>query len=99
MIAGDSKESSCNGFKQSLDDRLEEFLKTVLLSDTEFENKYKEICDNLLEIFQPLFPKCKIINFGSTAVGVGFKNCDLDIYLDIGINFFVCLYSIRCMKC
>ncbi|KAK2588356.1 hypothetical protein KPH14_004371 [Odynerus spinipes] len=36
------------------------------------------------KIFGSIFPKCHTYRFGSTLTGLGFKGCDLDIYMDIG---------------
>lgn len=88
-IAEDTKNFSCdNDNILSFDDQLKIFLNKILLEETEIDMNYKAVCNELLEIFKPIFLKCKVTNFGSTAIGLGFKNCDLDIYLDIGILFF-----------
>ncbi|XP_015186857.1 PREDICTED: speckle targeted PIP5K1A-regulated poly(A) polymerase [Polistes dominula] len=65
--------------------QLETFLNTVLLSDTEVEERYESICKFLDEKFASVFPNCRSYRFGSTQMGLGFKECDLDIYMDIGV--------------
>ncbi|XP_033218690.1 speckle targeted PIP5K1A-regulated poly(A) polymerase-like isoform X2 [Belonocnema kinseyi] len=69
-----------NGF----DDQLSSFLNAIALSQTEIETLYESVCVNLNRLFQQSFPKCKTNRFGSTVTELGFKNCDLDIYVDIG---------------
>ncbi|XP_015187107.1 PREDICTED: speckle targeted PIP5K1A-regulated poly(A) polymerase-like isoform X2 [Polistes dominula] len=62
--------------------QLETFLNTVLLNDKEIEERYDSICKFLDEIFASEFPKCRFVRFGSTRMGLAFKDCDLDVYLD-----------------
>lgn len=66
------------------DDQLSSFLNAIALSKTEIETLYETVCVNLNRIFQQSFPKCKTHRFGSTVTELCFKNCDLDIYMDIG---------------
>ncbi|XP_076236137.1 speckle targeted PIP5K1A-regulated poly(A) polymerase [Calliopsis andreniformis] len=68
----------------SFDDQLAAFLDAVQLTDDEIESRYGSICTQLDKIFKVIFPKCKTYKFGSTQTGLGFKECDLDIYMDIG---------------
>ena len=70
--------------KTTFDNQLVAFLNAVQLTDAEIETRYECIITQLDEIFKPLFPKCKSYKFGSTQTGLGFKECDLDIYMDIG---------------
>jgi len=35
------------------------------------------------------FPECKLVPFGSTFTGLGFKNCDLDIFVNLGKDFSI----------
>lgn len=65
--------------------QLETFLNTVLLSDIEVEARYESICKFLDKTFAFVFPNCRSYRFGSTQMGLGFKECDLDIYMDIGV--------------
>ncbi|XP_078052870.1 poly(A) RNA polymerase, mitochondrial isoform X2 [Augochlora pura] len=68
----------------SYDDQLTAFLNATQLTDAEIETKYEPICIQLDKLFKIVFPKCKTYKFGSTQMGLGFKGCDLDIYMDIG---------------
>ncbi|XP_031844900.1 speckle targeted PIP5K1A-regulated poly(A) polymerase isoform X2 [Nomia melanderi] len=53
-------------------------VKHIFEKDTTFHNHHLD------KIFKVVFPKCKTYKFGSTQTGLGFKECDLDIYMDIG---------------
>lgn len=64
--------------------QLLKFLNEIQLTDMEIKTRYESICTHLDEIFKVVFPKSKTYKFGSTQTGLGFKGCDLDIYLDIG---------------
>lgn len=68
----------------TFDNQLVKFLNAVQLTDEEIEAKYDSVCTQLDQIFQLLFPNCKTYKFGSTQIGLGFKECDLDICMDIG---------------
>ncbi|CAL7941439.1 unnamed protein product [Xylocopa violacea] len=68
----------------TFDNQLANFLNEVQLTDDVIEARYESVCTQLDKIFRPIFPKCKTYRFGSTQVGLGFKECDLDIYMDIG---------------
>ncbi|XP_043605338.1 speckle targeted PIP5K1A-regulated poly(A) polymerase-like isoform X3 [Bombus pyrosoma] len=70
--------------KSTFDDQLMIFLNTVQLTDIELETRYKSVCTQMDKIFKVIFPRCKTYRFGSTQTGLGFKECDLDIYMDIG---------------
>ncbi|KOX81065.1 Speckle targeted PIP5K1A-regulated poly(A) polymerase [Melipona quadrifasciata] len=50
----------------------------------QIETRYESVCTHLDKIFKMVFPKCETYRFGSTQTGLGFKECDLDIYMDIG---------------
>ncbi|XP_047345837.1 speckle targeted PIP5K1A-regulated poly(A) polymerase-like [Vespa velutina] len=65
--------------------QLDAFLNAVLLSNTEVETRYESICKSLSIIFASVFPNCQTYRFGSTYTELGFKECDLDIYMDIGV--------------
>lgn len=69
----------------SFDDQLASFLKQVALSDSETDGMYDQVCFHLNRLFRQAFPKCRTYRFGSTVTGLCFKNCDLDIYMNIGI--------------
>ncbi|KAG6795889.1 speckle targeted PIP5K1A-regulated poly(A) polymerase isoform X2 [Apis mellifera caucasica] len=68
----------------TFDNQLIMFLNAIQLNDIEIETKYESVCTQLDEIFKVIFPKCKTYRFGSSQTGLGFKECDLDIYMDIG---------------
>ncbi|KAK1137487.1 hypothetical protein K0M31_001994 [Melipona bicolor] len=68
----------------TFDNQLIIFLNAIQLSDAEIETRYESVCTHLDKIFKMVFPKCKTYRFGSTQTGLGFKECDLDIYMDIG---------------
>lgn len=70
----------------TFDNQLMMFLNAIQLNDIEIETKYESVCTQLNEIFKVIFPKCKTYRFGSSQTGLGFKECDLDIYMDIGMN-------------
>lgn len=68
----------------TFDEQLEAFLDRVSMSDVEIETKYEPTCRTLENIFRNVYPCCRIHRFGSTISGLGFKHCDLDIYVDTG---------------
>lgn len=68
----------------TFDEQLTLFLNTIELTDFEIETRYESVCTHLAKIFKVVFPKCKTYKFGSTQTRLGFKECDLDIYMDIG---------------
>ncbi|XP_029052025.1 speckle targeted PIP5K1A-regulated poly(A) polymerase-like [Osmia bicornis bicornis] len=68
----------------TFENQLTMFLNAVQLTDFEIETRYETVCTHLDKIFKVIFPKCKTYKFGSTQTGLGFKECDLDIYMDIG---------------
>lgn len=74
--------------ESSFDEQLSVFLNKVAISDSEIKSRYELTCRKLEEIFKRhIYATCKVYRFGSTVTGLGFKNCDLDIYLDSGIIF------------
>lgn len=71
--------------ESTFDKQLEVFFNKVAINDYEIKSRYELTCRKLEEIFQrEVYNTCKVYNFGSTVTGLGFKNCDLDIYLDLG---------------
>lgn len=79
--------------KSTFDNQLMMFLNAVQLTDIELETRYNSICTQMDKIFKEIFPRCKTYRFGSTQTGLGFKECDLDIYMDIGkTQFFIQFY-------
>ncbi|CAK9826578.1 Speckle targeted PIP5K1A-regulated poly(A) polymerase [Anthophora retusa] len=67
----------------TFDDQLQMFLNAVQLTNAEIETRYESVCTELDRIFRVVFPKCKTYKFGSIQTGLGFKECDLDIYMDV----------------
>ncbi|XP_008211725.2 speckle targeted PIP5K1A-regulated poly(A) polymerase [Nasonia vitripennis] len=74
--------------ESTFDEQLAVFLDKVAIKESDIIWRYEPTCEKLNEIFQTVFPKCKTYRFGSTVSGLGFRNCDLDIYIDPG--FPVC---------
>ncbi|XP_076650695.1 poly(A) RNA polymerase, mitochondrial isoform X5 [Halictus rubicundus] len=70
--------------KTTFDEQLATFLNAIQLTNAEIETRYESVCTHLDKTFKAVFPKCKTYKFGSTQMGLGFKECDLDIYIDIG---------------
>lgn len=74
--------------ESTFDEQLTAFLNKVAISESEIKSRYELTCRKLEEIFQrQVYATCKVCRFGSTVTGLGFKNCDLDMYLDIGNGF------------
>ena len=55
--------------------------KLVCLDDSNLATR-KRICQNFKNVLQPKF-HVDIYQFGSSSNGLGFKGCDLDVFLDI----------------
>ncbi|XP_043255000.1 speckle targeted PIP5K1A-regulated poly(A) polymerase-like [Colletes gigas] len=72
----------------TFDNQLVTLLNTTQLTEMEVKTKYECICVHLCMILKTVFPKCEVYKFGSTRTGLGFKDCDLDIYVDIGMPIF-----------
>lgn len=68
----------------SFNDQVSKFLDAISISPDEIQTIYESTCTRLQQVFQKNFNSCKTYRFGSTVSGLGFKNCDLDVYLDIG---------------
>ncbi|XP_017792713.1 PREDICTED: speckle targeted PIP5K1A-regulated poly(A) polymerase-like [Habropoda laboriosa] len=77
----------------TFDNQLQMFLNAVQLTDTEIESKYESVCTDLNKIFKVIFPNCKTYKFGSIQTGLGFKECDLDIYMDVRYNSMYTTFS------
>ena len=39
------------------------------------------VCELLQSVLEEVFPKCKVVQFGSSASGLGMKGCDIDLTL------------------
>lgn len=75
---------NCFDSKMSVDAQLACILDKILLTEAEITELYDPICRELNEIFRSFFKNCQTYKYGSTTIGLGFKNSDLDVYLDIG---------------
>ena len=40
-----------------------------------------------------LYPKCAVQLYGSTVNGLGFKGCDIDAFVDLGMKFCIIFSS------
>ncbi|XP_058790494.1 speckle targeted PIP5K1A-regulated poly(A) polymerase-like isoform X2 [Phymastichus coffea] len=69
----------------SFEEQLYNFINKISLTQVDIKMNYEPVCQELENIFKPIFPKCRIFKFGSSVTDIGFRKCDLDIYLDIGI--------------
>ncbi|XP_053986805.1 terminal uridylyltransferase Tailor-like [Hylaeus volcanicus] len=81
--------------KTTFDNQLAVFLNTIQLTDEEIEERYDPICTKLNMMFKVVFPRCTTYKFGSTQTGLSFKNCDLDIYVDIGEPIYEAEHELR----
>jgi len=45
-----------------------------------------EVSSALERVLKVEFPQCKAFPYGSSACGLGFQDCDLDIYVELGHN-------------
>lgn len=75
----------------SFDNQLNKFLGAIQISKEDLI-KYDRVVDTLTRVFKRSFPRCKVKKFGSTYTNLGFKNCDLDVYVDIGKTCFEKIY-------
>ncbi|XP_011505827.1 PREDICTED: speckle targeted PIP5K1A-regulated poly(A) polymerase-like [Ceratosolen solmsi marchali] len=69
--------------QSTFDEQLSAFLDKISLPISEIKTRYEPICEALDKIFHTVFPNCKTHRFGSTVSNLGFKNCDLDLFLEI----------------
>ena len=46
----------------------------------------KDVSDDLEKVLAIEFPECEAFPFGSFVSGLGFNDCDLDIYVDLCQN-------------
>ncbi|XP_008213344.1 speckle targeted PIP5K1A-regulated poly(A) polymerase isoform X2 [Nasonia vitripennis] len=71
--------------QSSFNDQLQAFIKAVAITNDDVKQRYEPVCQTLDILFQTTLSKLKSHMFGSTVIGLGFKNSDLDIFLNIGI--------------
>lgn len=76
-------------------DQLQAFIKAVTISDDEVNQRYQPICEMLESLFKTTLSKSKCHMFGSIITGLGFKNSDLDVYLNTGIISVLCTFCIK----
>ncbi|PRD28539.1 UNVERIFIED_CONTAM: hypothetical protein NCL1_32055 [Trichonephila clavipes] len=60
--------------------QIETFESEISLTPEDLENR-TAFCKSLEEIFKIYFTKFKLYQFGSSANGLGFRGCDLDVCL------------------
>lgn len=72
---------------QSFEDQIIVLIDNISINENTIKMCYEATCQQLNDIFKTNFPRCNTYRFGSTISGLGFKNCDLDLYLDIGKIF------------
>ncbi|XP_014226714.1 speckle targeted PIP5K1A-regulated poly(A) polymerase-like [Trichogramma pretiosum] len=70
----------------NFDESLRAFINEVAMTQQDLETRYEPTIIQLTDIFRQQFPHCIIHRFGSSVSGLGFKNCDLDIFLDTGLR-------------
>jgi len=46
----------------------------------------EDVSEALEKVLKAEFPECKAFPFGSSASGLGFRDCDLDIHVELGKN-------------
>lgn len=69
---------------QSVDNQMRALAGVARLGDS---LERREICRHLENTFRRdlgLTGRCRVVPFGSTVSGLGFRGCDLDIYVDMG---------------
>lgn len=69
---------------KSFSDQLSEFVSSIKITQHDISAKFEMVNKILQSVFRASFPRCVTYRFGSTVTGLGFKNCDLDVFLDIG---------------
>lgn len=73
----------------TFEEQLSTFFNKVAINDSEINSRYESTRKRLEKIFQQkVYATCNLYKYGSTVTGLGFKNCDMDIYLDLGKDLF-----------
>eukprot|EP00088_Acartia_fossae_P044202 TRINITY_DN4685_c0_g1_i3.p1 TRINITY_DN4685_c0_g1~~TRINITY_DN4685_c0_g1_i3.p1 ORF type:complete len:792 (+),score=171.13 TRINITY_DN4685_c0_g1_i3:47-2422(+) len=67
-----------------LDEQIQEIMYLTELGEDDIEER-NAICGNISKTFAKNgHPRCVVSPFGSTVNGLGFRGCDVDIFLDLG---------------
>jgi len=69
----------------NLEDQIVKFQKLVDMTEEQLE-AMKDVSDALEKVLKSEFPDCKAFPFGSSASGLGFRDSDLDIHVELGVN-------------
>jgi len=69
----------------SVEYQITKFLELVLITEDQLE-AMKGVRDALEDVLKTEFPDCKAFPFGSSASGLGFRDSDLDIHVELGCN-------------
>lgn len=72
---------------KSFSNQLGDFVSAIKITEHDINTKFDMVKKTLQSVFRASFPRCVTYRFGSTVTGLGFKNCDLDIFLDIGMIY------------
>lgn len=64
-------------------DQIRELVQCTMLHDQDVLDR-EDICRRIHQTFSRKFPNCMVYSFGSSVNGLGFRGCDLDVYVDIG---------------
>ncbi|GFO01492.1 histone-lysine N-methyltransferase SETMAR [Plakobranchus ocellatus] len=54
------------------------------LSPRDFKER-EDIVRDLIKLFAPYYPVCRVYQFGSSVNGFGMQGCDLDLFLDLDL--------------
>ena len=69
----------------SVEDQITKIWDMLKITNKEID-AMKDICNALEKALEAEFPDCKAFPFGSSASGLGFCNCDLDVYVELGYS-------------
>jgi len=74
----------CLSVLTDMDEQIEEIMHLTELCEEDIQER-NAICKNISKTFAMNgYPNCIVSPFGSTVNGLGFRGCDVDIYLDLG---------------
>jgi len=71
--------------KGNIDDKIIKIWELMKVTQEQL-NAMKEVSIALENALKVEFPECKAFPFGSSASRLGFRDCDLDIYIELGYN-------------
>ena len=71
---------------EDLTDQIDTLIKAVEMSTNDIQERIN-ICQHIQKTFAKAFnqPGLCVYPFGSSKTGLGFKGCDLDVYVEMGI--------------